>query len=79
MRWLVLDADSIGDLDITGAEALENVLTYLDERDVTFAICRTTGKLRTALAAYGLLEQIGEDRVYATNREAAAAFRQERG
>ena len=76
-KWFVLDADAIVEMDSSGADALRQVLELLAERGVTFAVSRSHQKLRSLLENYDLLEQIGEDRLYATNRDAAAAFHSE--
>jgi hypothetical protein len=49
----------------------------LAERDVTFAITRVTTPLMSVLKDDGLLDEIGEQRLYDTNRDAVAAFRRE--
>jgi SulP family sulfate permease len=78
VRWFVLDSSAIHDMDTTGAEAMRQVLAALAERDVTFAISRCSPPLQSILKDYGLLDEIGKHRFYATNRDAVAAFRRER-
>jgi len=46
---------------------------------VTVAISRANAPTAAWLAQYDLLELIGEDRLYPTNRHAVAAYRQEHG
>ena len=79
VRWFVLDAVRIVDMDTAGAETLHRVADMLRERDVTFALARPSIPLRSLLENYELLDVIGESRLYATDREAAAAFRREAG
>ena len=79
VKWFVLDAEAISDLDTTGAEALRDVLTLLSNLGVTFAVSRANKPLKAWLASYHLLEIIGEERFYPTNRHAVAAFRSEHG
>jgi MFS superfamily sulfate permease-like transporter len=79
VRWFVLDAEAIVDVDTTGAEALREALKLLASHGVTFAMTRANQPLVSLLARYELLELIGEDRLYPTNRHAAAAFRGEAG
>ena len=66
------------DMDSTGAEALRQVLRLLEERGVAFSVSRASQRLLTVLKDFGLLDQIGENRVFGTNRAAAAAFSQEK-
>ena len=73
----MLDAEAITDIDTTGAEVLHQVLTLLAARGVTFAVARGNPQLPALLQRYDLLELIGENRLYPTNRHAVAALRQE--
>jgi SulP family sulfate permease len=79
IKWFVLDAEAMSDIDTTGAEVLHQVLTLLANRDVTFAVARANPQLPPLLQRYHLLELIGENRLYPTNRHAVAALCQERG
>ena len=79
IRCFVLDAEAMVDIDTTGAEAFHEVLTLLGDCSVTFAIARANATLPPLLKRYGLLELIGENRFYPTNRHAAAALSQEDG
>jgi anti-anti-sigma regulatory factor len=65
------------DIDTSGAEVLHQVLSRSAERGVTVAISRPNESMAALLAQYHLLELIGENRLYPTNRHAIAAFRQE--
>lgn len=73
-RWFVIDASAINDIDTSGALALEHVLTSLGDRRIVVAVSRLQPQVRVGLERYGLLERIGADRVYATNRDAVEAF-----
>ena len=65
------------DIDTTGAEVLHQALTLLADRGVAFAVARANPHLRPLLQRYGLLELIGESRMYPTNRHAVAALGQD--
>jgi len=77
VKWFVLDSSAIHDMDTTGEEAMRQALAMLAERDVTFAVSRCSAPLQSILKDYGLLDEIGRQRLYATNRDAVAAFRRE--
>jgi MFS superfamily sulfate permease-like transporter len=79
ITWFVLDAEAMVDIDTTGEESLHQVLTSLAQRGVTVAVSRANQPTVAWLTQYHLLELIGENRLYPTNRHALAAFRQERG
>jgi MFS superfamily sulfate permease-like transporter len=78
VKWLVLDTQAMVDIDTSGAEELHQVLARSAERGVTVAISRANASMAALLAQYNLLDLIGEDRLYPTNRHAIAAFRQTR-
>ena len=79
VKWLVLDADAMVEMDTTGAETLQQVIDWLDEREVTLAVSRAHRPFRLLLENYELLAKIGDDRLFATNRDAAMAFHEECG
>jgi SulP family sulfate permease len=79
VRGFVLDAESIADIDVTGAETFRQVLDLLDEHGATFAVSRATPKLLARLQHYGLLAQIGHDHIHPTNRHADAACASDAG
>ena len=79
VKWFVLDAEAMVDIDTTGEETLHQVLTMLKKRGVTFGLSRANQTTSDLLARYHLLDMIGKDRVYPTNRHAIAAFRKETG
>jgi SulP family sulfate permease len=79
VKWLVLDAEAMVDIDTTGEETLHQVLTWLAKRGVTVALSRANQSTTALLSRYHLLELIGENRLYPTNRHAIRAFRQETG
>ena len=74
VRWLVLDASAVNDIDTSGALALEHVLASLAERQVVVAVSRLKPNVRAGLETYGLADRIGADRLFATNRDAVEAF-----
>ena len=67
------------DIYTSGAEVLHQVLSGLAERGVTVAVSRANDPTAALLAQYHLLDLIGENRLYPTNRIAVAAYRQEHG
>ena len=79
VKWFVLDAEAMVDIDTTGEETLHQVLTSLAKRGVTVAVSRANQSTAALLSRYHLLELIGENRMYPTNRHAIAAFRRETG
>jgi high affinity sulfate transporter 1 len=79
VKWFVLDAEAMVDIDTTGEEVLHQVLTWLAKRGVTVALSRVNKPTSALLARYHLMPLIGENRLYPTNRHAIEAFRRETG
>jgi SulP family sulfate permease len=79
VRWFVLDAQAMVDVDTTGAGVLGQAITLLKQRKITFAVSRADRSFRSWLERYHLSELIDPARFYPTNRHAAQAFRQSSG
>jgi len=77
VRWFVLDAEAMVDVDTTGAEALRQTITVLADRRVVFAVSRADRSFRSWLEKYELMGLIDQKRFYPTNRHVAAAFRED--
>jgi SulP family sulfate permease len=75
-KWFVLDAQAIADMDTSGAEALHLAFILLAEQGTELALSRANPPLVKQLRHFGLLAMIDEDRIFATNRHAVAAFRE---
>jgi MFS superfamily sulfate permease-like transporter len=73
-HWFVLDAEVISDIDTTGADTLRRVLSCLEARGLTFAISRLSPSVRSLLVRYELLDEIGDEHLFETNRDALEAF-----
>lgn len=76
IRWFVLDAEAMTDIDTSGAEAFELVLTLLAEKNITFAMSRANKPVPALLERYHLLEKVGKEQLFPTNRHAWAAFQE---
>jgi SulP family sulfate permease len=70
----VLDVVGMYDIDFTGARALNDVLDELDRQHIAFALTRAGNHLRENLARSGLLERIGEDRLFRSVDDAVKAL-----
>jgi sulfate permease, SulP family len=74
VRWVVLDAESIGDVDSSGAGALADLADALGERGITMAFARLKSAVAEYLARAGVLEKVGPEHVYVEVDDAVAAF-----
>ncbi len=73
-RWFLLNAEANVEIDSTAAEALETLHAELGRRGIVLALARVKQDLRADLRAAGLLDSIGEDRIFMTLPTAVAAF-----
>ncbi|MFN0101411.1 MAG: SulP family inorganic anion transporter [Bryobacteraceae bacterium] len=79
IKWFVLDASAISDIDTSGAEALEEVLDFLKAHEIVWAASRLMPNVRALLHQYNLVDCLKESRLFDTNYAAALAFFQAQG
>ncbi|MDY6995681.1 MAG: sulfate permease [Actinomycetota bacterium] len=77
VHWFVLNAESNVEVDLTALDALEHLRRDCECRGIVFGMARVKQDLRDALAAAGLLDRIGPDRIFMTLPTAVAAYRRE--
>lgn len=73
-EWLLFDAESVLILDVTGAQALEDIRGELERRGIVLAIARPKGGFRNMLEQSGLMTTIGSTHIFETVREGVVAF-----
>ena len=74
IRWAVLAAEPITDIDTTAAEMLGSLLDELDSRSVTLVVAEMKGRVKDRLRLYGLADRIGEQYLYPTIGSAMKAY-----
>jgi high affinity sulfate transporter 1 len=74
IRWVLLDFESVTDIDPTASEALEDAITTLHDRGMVIGVARASAPVRALLARYRLDAAIGADHLYSSNRQALAAY-----
>ena len=74
LRWMILDAAAIGDVDYTAAAVLTRVIEHLRERRIRFALSSVLGPVRMQLDRYGISAALGPGAYYDTPGEALEAF-----
>ncbi|MBN8226053.1 sulfate permease [Corallococcus macrosporus] len=74
VRWFVLDASSVFDLDVTAAESLEKVWHELTDQDITFAVAQARAPMRRMLRRSGLQDLLGQDLLFPTVGAAVRAY-----
>lgn len=75
VEWFILNAEANVEVDLTGLDALRHLRQVLNDRGIVFGMARVKQKLRDALLAAGMLDEIGEDNIYATLPTAVEAYR----
>ncbi|WP_090687650.1 SulP family inorganic anion transporter [Nitrosomonas sp. Nm34] len=63
-RWFVLNAESISQLDITGAQAVDDLATELQNRGVRLAVARPKLYMRKYGQPMGLGKKIGAENIF---------------
>jgi high affinity sulfate transporter 1 len=74
VKWVLLDAEAITDLDSTAAEMLEDLRAELAQQGVVLAVARAKRALRDRLAAAGLSQAITDRYFFPSIRSGVAAF-----
>jgi len=76
VRWFVLNAEAISEVDITAADALEELRKELDRRGIEVGIARMKEELREELSGTAFFRQIPAERIFATLPTTVEAYRQ---
>jgi MFS superfamily sulfate permease-like transporter len=74
VRWVVVTAEPITDVDATAAQMLSELQRDLAGRRVLLAFAELKGHVRDRLERFGLVEQIGADHFYRTIGQAVHAY-----
>ncbi len=74
-EWVLLNAEAIGDVDLTGADALETLRSELEGQGIVLALARLKQDQREALQPSGLLERIGTQHIFPTLPTALEGYR----
>ncbi len=74
VRWLVLDAGALNDVDYSASVALSGLADFLEAHQVRFVLTRADSGLLSTLQHYGLMKRIGTENVYPNLVDAVRAF-----
>jgi high affinity sulfate transporter 1 len=78
VEWFVLNAEANVEVDLTALDVLDQLRAEFASRGIVFAMARVKQDLRDALDAAGLVDRIGEDRIFMTLPTAVEAYRNRR-
>ena len=74
IRWLIVAAEPVTDIDTTGAEELTALLDALEAREITLAFAELKGQVKDRLRRYGLYDRIGDEHFFPTLGTAIDAY-----
>jgi high affinity sulfate transporter 1 len=74
VHWVLLDFESVTDIDPTASDALAESVAELHKNGKVIGIARASGSIQSLLDLYGITEAIGAERIYPSNRAALAAY-----
>ena len=74
VEWFVLNAEANVEMDLTAVDALDQLRRDLAARGIVFAMARVKQDLRELLDAAGMVDKIGENRIFMTLPTAVEAF-----
>lgn len=73
VRWLVIEADAITNLDYTAARVVLMLIEELARRKVGIAFARVSASLRADMNRHGVTSALGSDRLFVSRHEALIA------
>ena len=74
VRWFLLDAQAISDIDVTAGEMLFELHKELKEMGIALKVAHANRPLRELLENTGLAKEIGEECFFASVHECVTAF-----
>jgi MFS superfamily sulfate permease-like transporter len=77
VRWFMVDAGAVTDLDYSAARTVRDLVGELQGRNVTVAFARANAYLRADLDRHGISAELGRERIFGTLHEAVEAVRAE--
>jgi SulP family sulfate permease len=77
LKYLLLDAEAIPDIDTTAADTLKDIHQVLREKGITLGIARANKRLRETMQLTGLEDLIGVANFYPSVRTAIEAYRED--
>jgi len=77
LKWLVIDAGAVNDVDYSAGQALGDLDTLLQAKGITLALVDLNPNAREQIGRYGSLKGEPQDRYFDTLGKAVRAFRRE--
>ena len=77
VRWFVIDAQAITDIDVTAADALKGLKQELQKQGIALKFAHANRPLREILQRIGFSSELGQESFFHTVHECAAAFQRQ--
>ena len=74
LRYILLDAKGINDMDASGEEALSLLVDRVRSANLGFAMCGIKGQVMAVMERTHLLNKIGMENIYAGTEDAVATI-----
>ncbi len=74
LRYILLDARGINDMDASGEEALDMLCKRMRSAGLGFAMCGIKGQIANVMDRTGLTRKIGRENIYADSKAAVKAL-----
>ena len=75
VRWFIVDASAITDIDYSAAQSIRDFIDELKRRGVQIVFARVTPYLRSDMDRHHITDAVGEKWIFATLHDAVAAVR----
>ncbi|MBE7194097.1 MAG: SulP family inorganic anion transporter [Gordonia polyisoprenivorans] len=76
VRWLVLDASAMTDVDYSASTVLTDLIGYIHSRGAHFALAGVDPELQQTLRTDGILAELNPDHIFASLEDALRAYLQ---
>jgi sulfate permease, SulP family len=73
VRWLVIEADAITNLDYTAARVVLTLIEELTQHKIGIAFTRVSASLRADMDRHGVTAALGADKIFVSRHEALVA------
>jgi SulP family sulfate permease len=73
-EWVLIDAESIHDMDTTAVQGLEELIEDLHDAGITLVFARLRNAVRVIMTSAGLVDEIGEENIYLEIDDGVTAF-----
>ncbi len=74
MKTVLIDAEAMNDIDITGADCLITLNTELNRKNIVMFLTHVRDPLRDKMQRMGVVDAIGAGHIYETTRDGVDAF-----